>query len=538
MKPIGAFPVATRSFPWLTARRVTGVVVLAVASAAGISWLHARSQRDFFAQMLEALPQSVALSADVLGDWVAMRDAQAASLAALQAAGGRGTATLALQEQSVLAMMRSGGFVRGVVSDSLMPVMRRVRRIDSLTVIDFIAPVEVDGRARGSVLLTAVANPAAFSHFNVAAPTDLTQRTALFDLADGRAVSMTVSAPGGGASPATTASMPGGVQPTSDYLEELRRDGQRASRGIGRGITGQQVVYSRTPVPGTTWLLVRERDVAELTALLQGSLWFTSAVLSALVLLVIGVLLLRWRAGHLRQQHEAMQLRATFVASVSHELRTPLTQIRLYAEMLRLGLLPAAADATRALSIIEKEADRLSMLVERSLTFVRGGTVSEPTVPEPVNLGDAVQRAMATMAPLAAERGVTLQLDVVADVSARIERDDLQQILLNLLDNAIKYGPDGQEVMLRVAGDVEMVHIAVIDEGPGIPAEERDVVWQPFARGRDAQLSDQIGSGIGLAVVHDLVRRAGGRADVSDGARGGTRHMMPGTCIDVRLPAA
>ena len=298
------------------------------------------------------------------------------------------------------------------------------------------------------------------------------------------------------------------------------------------------MVYGRTPVPGTTWLLVREREVAELMVLLQGSLWFTDAVLSAVVLLIIGVLLLRWRADHLRQQHEAMHLRATFVSSVSHELRTPLTQIRLYAEMLRLGLLPAVADASRALSIIEKEADRLSILVERSLTFVRAGTVVEPTVPAPVNLGDAVQRAMATMAPLAAERDVTLQLEVITDVSARIERDDLQQILLNLLDNAIKYGPNGQQVLLRVAGDAEVVHIAVVDEGPGIPLEEREMVWQPFARGRDAQRGNQIGSGIGLAVVQDLVRRAGGTADVDDAERHGARSAVRGTCINVRLPAA
>lgn len=537
---------------WLTIRRVAGLLVFASASAAGIGWLHVRSQRDFLEQMLVALPQSVALSADILSDWVAMRDAQATTLAALIAAGGKGAATVALQEESVRAVMRAGGFVRGVVSDSVLPGARRVRArtggADSVSSIDFMAPIATGGVTRGSVLLTAVANPAGFSHFNVAAPTDLTQRTALFDMTDGGAVLMTVSAPGGAKRPATSASVPADVRPSSVYLAGLRRDGQRASRGIGMGITGSEVVYTRTPVPGTTWLLVRERDVGELMALLSGTLWFTDAVLATMVMLVIGVLLLRWRAVHLRQQHEAMQLRATFVASVSHELRTPLTQIRLYAEMLRLGLLPAEADAARALSIIEKEADRLSMLVERSLTFVRAGTVMEPSVPAPVNVGDAVQRAMATMAPLAAERGVTLQLDVVTDVSARIERDDLQQVLLNLLDNAIKYGPDGQAVMLRVSGDTDTVHIAVIDQGPGIPVEERAMVWQPFARGRDAQLSDQIGSGIGLAVVHDLVRRAGGTADVGDvhdtgdavrnSARHAVRSGLRGTCIDVRLPAA
>ena len=115
---------------------------------------------------------------------------------------------------------------------------------------------------------------------------------------------------------------------------------------------------------------------------------------------------------------------------------------------------------------------------------------------------------------------MTIDVAIAPDLCVHIPADDLHQVLLNLLDNAIKYGPAGQQVRLRAERQSDQVRISVQDEGPGIATVDRERIWQPFVRGEAAR--DGIaGSGIGLVVVRDLVARAGGRTSIVDG-RGAT----------------
>jgi signal transduction histidine kinase len=292
-------------------------------------------------------------------------------------------------------------------------------------------------------------------------------------------------------------------------------------QGIGKGLSGSQVVHVEAPVLGTRWLLIRERDVGELMEMLDRPLMVNDIFLGLFILLVMGVVMSVWRTAHLLRENDKATLRGNFVSSVSHELRTPLTQIRMYAEMLRSGLLREPAESERALRVIEKEASRLSLLVDRTLDFTRSKEALRVEPVPPTDVGEAVRAAAAAFAPLAAERRADVQIDVPDGVFARIDAGELQQVLLNLLDNAVKYGPRGQTIGISAREDGTATRICVEDEGPGVPVAERDAIFGAFARGKAAKGSRESGSGIGLSVVRNLVEQFGGRAYVEARRNGG-----------------
>ncbi len=221
--------------------------------------------------------------------------------------------------------------------------------------------------------------------------------------------------------------------------------------------------------------------------------------------------------GQLRREGELTRLRADFVASISHELRTPLAQMRLYLETLRLGRFKTDEQRTWSLDNVERETTRLTHLVERVLRFSRSERADDELA-ERVDVAAELQRIVEEFQPLASARGVRVTADV-GDVPALMLRPAaLRHILLNLLDNAVKYGPTGQEV--RVAAHVVggEVHIEVADKGPGVAAGDRESVWRAYARGRSA--GHTAGSGLGLFIVRDVATQHGGRAWIADSPGG------------------
>lgn len=226
----------------------------------------------------------------------------------------------------------------------------------------------------------------------------------------------------------------------------------------------------------------------------------------------------------LRRQQELVRLRDDFVSGVSHELRTPLAQIRLFADLLETGRLHDPAQRARSVRIINEESRRLTFLVENILHFSRSQRDANRLSPGPVEAGALVHEIVDAFAPLA--RDAEFATRVEPGVVARIDRDAFRQVLLNLLDNAAKYGPRGQTVQVGMAVVGFAVRVWVADQGPGVPAEDRQRVWQPYRRlERDAEGATG-GSGIGLAVVRDLVELHGGRAWVEDAPGGGARFVV------------
>jgi signal transduction histidine kinase len=229
----------------------------------------------------------------------------------------------------------------------------------------------------------------------------------------------------------------------------------------------------------------------------------------------------------LRRETELAALRTDFVSGVSHELRTPLAQIRMFAETLLLGRVRSDEERVRSIRIIDQEARRLTTLVENLLHFSRSERHTLRVSPVPALLGPLIRGVLESFSPLAETRQVRLVTSLADGVMAWVDESALRQMLLNLLDNAVKYGPDGQAVTVGVdpvTGD--RVRIWVQDQGPGVPPSERERIWDQFWRLERDRGSSVAGTGIGLSVVRELATLHGGRVYVEGAPGGGARFVI------------
>ncbi|MGQ0714540.1 MAG: sensor histidine kinase [Gemmatimonadaceae bacterium] len=242
-----------------------------------------------------------------------------------------------------------------------------------------------------------------------------------------------------------------------------------------------------------------------------------------LALLILSVLLALGAFAQLRRSRELARLRNQFVANVSHELRTPLSQISMFSETLLLGRERSTDERRHFLSVIFRETRRLASLVESVLRFSRGEAGATRVRPEPRDIAAEARDTLGTFGPLAAAAGARLHSQLDDDAHAMVDPGAMRQILLNLLDNAVKYGPEGQTIVVRVVRGGDEVVVSVDDDGPGIAPADRRRVFDPFERldRRDAPKTS--GAGIGLAVVRDLVIAHAGRVWIEDAPSGGTR---------------
>lgn len=236
--------------------------------------------------------------------------------------------------------------------------------------------------------------------------------------------------------------------------------------------------------------------------------------------LIVAALLL------LRREHELARLRAEFVSGVSHELRTPLAQIRMFSETLRLGRVRSDEEQERSLRIVDQEARRLTHLVENLLYFSRSERQPPHITPSQVALGNLVHEVVDAFEPLAAARSMTVEVSPHAELTAVIDPDAVRQIILNLLENAAKYGPPGQSIFVEVSAPNGRARLVVEDQGPGIPPADRARVWERFWRLERDRHSHVPGTGIGLAIVRELAELHGGSVAIEDGIRGGARFVV------------
>lgn len=252
-----------------------------------------------------------------------------------------------------------------------------------------------------------------------------------------------------------------------------------------------------------------------------------------LTLLLVTILMGTTALYQLRRERQLARLRDDFVSGVSHELRTPLAQVRMFAELWKAGKLRTEAERSRSLGIINREARRLTHLVENILQFSRSRRATADITPEPLDVQNTVTEVIEAFRPLADVRGVSLKAQTETGLVVRADRDAIKQILLNLLDNAVKYGPEGQTVTIS-AGRVDgTVRLWVDDQGPGVPIGERHLVWEPYRRLERDVTGGATGTGIGLAVVAELVASHDGAAWVEESEQGGASFVveLPGATV-------
>mgnify|MGYP001189160677 CR=1 FL=1 len=211
--------------------------------------------------------------------------------------------------------------------------------------------------------------------------------------------------------------------------------------------------------------------------------------------------------------------RYEFFAAIGHELRTPLTSIRGYLETLLDGGVDEAT-AQRFLETARRETLRMGRLLEGMFEFSLLDLSAEAMLGRSCEISRQIDLACEVVRPLAQQRGILVHRSS-CDAFACIEPDMCLQLLVNLLDNAIKYGRDGGLVTIGVSIDRDDVVIAVDDDGPGISPAERESIFGLRVRG--ALAASRPGTGIGLAIVKMIAERAGGSIGVTESPLGGAR---------------
>jgi signal transduction histidine kinase len=220
--------------------------------------------------------------------------------------------------------------------------------------------------------------------------------------------------------------------------------------------------------------------------------------------------------------------RYEFFSAIGHELRTPLTSIRGYLETL-LDEDVDPATARRFLETARREALRMGRLLEGMFEFSLLDLSSEALAEKSCELDAALVQACEAVRPLADRRGIALQKAQTACGSVAIDADACQQLLVNLLDNAVKYGRQGGIVRVGFHSRGSEAIVSVEDDGPGIAAHERESIFALRVRGSNA--GARPGTGIGLAIVKLIAERAGGAIRVSESQLGGA-------CFEVSLTRA
>ncbi|MBE2244491.1 MAG: sensor histidine kinase N-terminal domain-containing protein [Burkholderiaceae bacterium] len=215
-----------------------------------------------------------------------------------------------------------------------------------------------------------------------------------------------------------------------------------------------------------------------------------------------------------------------FVSDAAHELRSPLTALRL-----QIGRLRRSADASEreaALDALAAGVERATRLVEQLLTLARSEPGARQAALETVDLGELVRQALADTVPFAASRGTELELDAQDGVTLQGDRVALAALARNLADNAVRYSPPGSRVQVGVAIDGGSPLLRVDDAGPGIPAADRERVFDRFYRRQVDDVGDgdgeaAQGTGLGLAIVKTVGARHGARVTLTDSPLGGLR---------------
>lgn len=257
----------------------------------------------------------------------------------------------------------------------------------------------------------------------------------------------------------------------------------------------------------------------------------TSRVALLLALFALAATLALVALVQLRREQRLARLHADFASGISHELRTPLAEILLYAETLAHGRARGEAERAAAVETIVQEARRLAHMVENVLHFARGGRGAARLDRAPQPLLPLVRRAVAAWSALPEAGNATVRVELDDSLRAPVDPGAFRQILVNLLDNAAKYGPEGQTVTIRGAAMGGRVRLLVDDQGPGVPREERERVWRPFVRLDRPVEARRGGTGLGLAVTRRLALEHGGATWIEDAPGGGAR-------VVVELPAA
>jgi signal transduction histidine kinase len=311
-----------------------------------------------------------------------------------------------------------------------------------------------------------------------------------------------------------------------DRLALLKADGSVVMGQTGKGV-GVKVAAFESGLPWS--LVMTAAESSHVSGQFERRRQLLTAALIAITVFLAGGSYLLWRV--VRRELAVAKLQTDFVSAVSHEFRTPLTSLRHISELLEDGD-EMSHDRRRVFyTALTRNTERLHRLVESLLDFARMDSGRKPYVLQPVNAGELAAAVVRDFAGEALQQGVTVHLEN-RDLEALVLNADaaaLTRALWNLLDNAVKYSPNGRDIWVTVERKARSIVISVRDEGIGIPHAEKSAIFGKFVRGATATQLGIKGTGLGLAMVSHIVAAHGGRTEMeSEERRGSTfRIVLP-----------
>ncbi|MCR4402936.1 MAG: cell wall metabolism sensor histidine kinase WalK [Firmicutes bacterium] len=218
------------------------------------------------------------------------------------------------------------------------------------------------------------------------------------------------------------------------------------------------------------------------------------------------------------------QLRRDFVANVSHELRTPLTSIQGFLEAMMDDVISDETVKRQYIQVMHRETLRLNRLIHDllDLALMESGRVSWDL--NPINASQLVSRVLFKLTPQLREHQVQVEVDIPVHLPLILANEDrVEQVLINLLSNAVRFSPPGSAIAIQARSSGNEVTVSVRDHGPGIPVEDLPYVWERFHRVEKSRARALGGTGLGLAIVRQIVTAHGGRVDVESEPGKGSR---------------